>query len=330
MPRRHPTPSSHTSRRWCLVITCHVRTPAFDHVYSFSSGALAKYWTEVIVPSEVIGEILLDMVFSLFGKVDMQLPFLPIIAATDASTEYGHGGVVARASVDDVRRIARKACKSGGHVCFDEGPELPDDLLARLGPRHDLQLTLSDFDVVFSVRVETPSHINIEEANALLRYLRWVLRAKSRFAHRIVLLVDSKVVLGAISKGRSSSKPLNALVRRAAALCFAGGIILHCVFVSTKHNPSDWPSRGDAATWPTALRRRSYRNPLQVKCPGCGFMPIDHPKHLPTRLRGQVGTIHNCCIGPRGGFAFNFDLQVWESYGLLYARRLNAGTVPDL
>ena len=33
----------------------------FDHVYAFSSGALAKDWTEVIVPSEVIGEILLDM-----------------------------------------------------------------------------------------------------------------------------------------------------------------------------------------------------------------------------------------------------------------------------
>ena len=165
---------------------------------------------------------MLDMVFALFGKVDMQLPFLPIIAATDASTEYGHGGVVAHASVDDVRRITRKACKSGGHVCFDEGPDLPDDLLARLGPRHDLQLTLSDFDVIFSVRVETPNHINIEEAGALLRYLRWVLRAKSRFAHRVVLLVDSKVVLGAISKGRSSSKPLNALVRRAAAMCFAG------------------------------------------------------------------------------------------------------------
>ena len=90
-----------------------LRLSVFDHVYAFSSGALAKDWTEVIVPSEVIGEILLDMVFALFGKVDMQLPFLPIIAATDASTEYGHGGVVAHASVDDVRRIGRKACKSG-------------------------------------------------------------------------------------------------------------------------------------------------------------------------------------------------------------------------
>ena len=73
----------------------------------------------------------------------------------------------------------------------------------------------------------------------MIRYLRWVLRSTQRFRHRVVLLVDSKVVLGAIAKGRSSSKSLNALVRRAAALCFAGGLVLHCVFIPTKHNPSD-------------------------------------------------------------------------------------------
>ena len=89
----------------------------FDHIYGFCSGALARDWTKQSIPSEVLGELLLDMVFSLFGKVDMQLPFLSLIAATDASTEYGHGGVVAQASIDEVRKIARMACKSGGHVC---------------------------------------------------------------------------------------------------------------------------------------------------------------------------------------------------------------------
>ena len=71
--------------------------------------------------------------------------------------------------------------------------------------------------MIFSVRVNSPNHINIEEGVALIRYLKWVLRATSRFCHRVVLLIDSKVVLGAISKGRSSSKLLNAIVRRAAA-----------------------------------------------------------------------------------------------------------------
>ena len=221
--------------------------------------------------------MLLDTVFAIFGHVDMQLPFLPLVGATDASTEYGHGGVVAQADVATVRSIARMASKLGGHVCLNDGPELTEALLARLGPRQTIDLELRNFDVIFSVHVESPNHINLEEGHALIRYLKWVLRCSSRFGHRVVLLVDSKVVLGAIAKGRSSSKPLNAIVRRAAALCFAGGLTLHCVFISTKHNPADWQSRGDASSWPSALRHKTYRKPVRCACPGCGLLAEKHP-----------------------------------------------------
>ena len=52
-----------------------------------------------------------------------------------------------------------------------DGPELGPELLPRLGPRHDLKLELRNFDVIFSVKVETPNHIHIEEGIALLRYV---------------------------------------------------------------------------------------------------------------------------------------------------------------
>ena len=114
----------------------------FDHIYGFCSGALARDWTKLSILPEVLGELLLDMVFSLFGKVDMQWPFLPVIAATDASTEYGQGGVIDPASIDSARKIARMACKSGGHVCVGNGPGLPTELAASRGPRYDLGLEL--------------------------------------------------------------------------------------------------------------------------------------------------------------------------------------------
>ena len=101
----------------------------FDQGYGFCSGALVRDWNVRPIPCEVTGELLLDMILSLFGKVDMQLPFLPLIGATDASTEYGHGGVVAQAGFDEVRKIARMACKAGGHVCVGDGPALPAELL---------------------------------------------------------------------------------------------------------------------------------------------------------------------------------------------------------
>ena len=156
---------------------------------------------------------------------------------------------------------------------MQDGPELSSGLLARLGPRHDLQFELRKSDVVVFRGVESPNHINIEEGVALLRYSKWVLRSTSRFRHRVVLLTDSKVVLCAISKGRSSSRSFSALVRLAAALCFAGGIVLHCAFSSTKHNPADWPSRGDRSTWPAELRRRHWNSTRLQEVPRLRRVP---------------------------------------------------------
>ena len=207
---------------------------------------------------------------------------------------------------------------------MNDGPELSEALLARLGPRHNVDLQLRNFDVIFSVHVASPNHINIEEGIALIRYLKWVLRSSSRFNHRVVLLVDSKVVLGAVAKGRSSSKPLNALVRRAAALCFAGGLTLHCVFISTKHNPADWPSRGGSASWPAELRRRAYRRPTPRTCPSWGLPPDKHPRHLPRRLRGKPGSKYNCCVVFGGGFAYDYAAEQWEPYSVWFARHADA------
>ena len=157
----------------------------------------------------------------------------------------------------------------------------------------------------------------------MIRYLRWVLRAGGRFRHRVVLLIDSKVVLGAITRGRSSSRPLNALIRKAAALCFAGGLVLHCVFISTKHNPADWPSRGDASSWPAALRRRTYRPCMPANCPSCGRSPSKHPERLPRHARGQPGSKYNCCDGPAGSYAYDYDSQRWRPFSYWYAKYAN-------
>ena len=106
------------------------------------------------------------------------------------------------------------------------------------------------------MRVIDEEHINIREGRAFLALLRWVLRARGRHGHRIVILVDSRVWLGGVTKGRSSSLPLNTLLRQVAALVMAGGLVLHVVFIPTAWNPADDPSRGLAL--PRA--RRDYVN----------------------------------------------------------------------
>ena len=286
-----------------------LRLSVFNLVYDFSSGSKAKDWSRTSVPDGVIGEMLLDMVLAPFGTVHMRLPYLEVVAATDASRQYGHGGVIARLPRSEVRKIAKLASKRGGHVQLHEGQELAEALEMRLGPRHDLGIRLRDFDVIFSVRVVSPGHINLEEGRALITFVKWVLRCERRFRKRVVVLVDSKVVLGACVKGRSSSAPLNALLRRLAALCFAGGLVLHCVFVPTSHNPSDWPSRGGPETWPAELRYRRRDRAPPTRCPGCGLLPREHPACAPKRLRG-TGL---ACSDQTRAYSYDHERQVWVS-----------------
>ncbi|CAK0802386.1 unnamed protein product, partial [Prorocentrum cordatum] len=57
------------------------------------------------------------------------------------------------------------------------------------------------------------------------------------------LLLDSRVSIGAISKGRSSSTAINKLLRRRAPLQLATGSYIGCHFAPTRLQPADVPSR---------------------------------------------------------------------------------------
>ena len=134
-----------------------------------------------------------------------------------------------------------------------------------------------------------------------MRLAQWVLRSSSRFERRVVVMVDSKVIVGAVTKGRSCSIPINSILQRLAALCFAGGLVLHVVFVPTSHNPSDWPSRGGPETWPGALR---WRAPFKThKCPSCGVLASKHPLDAPRHLRGSSAVCKG--LGTRHAFIDN-------------------------
>ncbi len=231
-----------------------LRLSVFEHVYDFASGIKAKDWSVTDILPRVLEELLLDAVLSAFGAVDMQRPFLPFLGATDASTDYGHGATVAPMSGSDLRRVSRLSCKAGG-LLLAKGPLLDERLMRRLGPRHDLGLQLGDFEVVLCVQVPDPRHINLGEAASLLCFVRWVLRTRRRLNRRRSCRSTARSCSALSRRGDRRRSPLNRYLRRLAALCFAGGIVLHCVFVPRARMPADWPSRGGPATWPRELRR---------------------------------------------------------------------------
>eukprot|EP00435_Cladocopium_sp_Y103_P019932 s4028_g4.t2 len=85
------------------------------------------------------------------------------------------------------------------------------------------------------------SHINILEEASILRLVNFL--SRSRRPLRAVALVDSYVVRGATSKGRSSSRALSTVLRRVCATSLAAALYLTLPYVPTRWNPSDDPTR---------------------------------------------------------------------------------------
>lgn len=99
----------------------------------------------------------------------------------------------------------------------------------------------SKWKVHSSWNFKRQSHINILEEASLLRLANSLARVKRPL--RVVALVDSFVVRGATSKGRSSSKALSTVLRRVGAVSVAAGLYFTLPFVPTRWNPADDPTR---------------------------------------------------------------------------------------
>ena len=215
----------------------------YHKVYDFER--LPNSGSTRILPREVRSELQMSIALSLFWSANLDRPFLPIVSATDASTTFGFGVSVAPAGEALVREISTYAEKRGDYVVLDRDPageKKPPK--RRLGvPRH-LNLDPNSFKTILSVKARHGAHSNVLEAEAFLLWFRWLLRSAQRHSVRAVCLVDSKVVLGGVNKGRSSSLPILRVLRRIAALQLAGDLLLRLVYIPTECNPADAPSRG--------------------------------------------------------------------------------------
>ncbi len=214
----------------------------YDEVYAFAASEPEK--VRRCVPAACLCELLCGVVLKPFWGFDMRRPHQPLVIASDVS--------VAELDVDHVRRLARLDAKADDHAMLSGGGAPPDK--DRIGEPHDLGLRVTDFATVLSARAPE-EHINIMEGKAFLAALRWVLRRPDRHRRRVVVLIDSRVWIGAAAKGRSSSVPLLRLLRRVSALVLASGVVAHYVYIPSEHNPADAPSRG---VIPRSSRRAAH------------------------------------------------------------------------
>ena len=96
---------------------------------------------------------------------------------------------------------------------------------------------------IASSRWRKEEHINVLELRAICTAVRWVMSFRRSIGSRVLLLSDSQVVVGAVTKGRSSSPQLLRRLRTLCALVLAGGLRLSLCWVPSELNPADEPSR---------------------------------------------------------------------------------------
>jgi len=110
-------------------------------------------------------------------------------------------------------------------------------------PRNELKADWWDWKPIFSHRWEMAEHINTLELRSALGSIRWRVKVAGNIGTRALHLLDSQVVLGAITHGRSGSEQLWPVLERLNATLLGGSISLVFGYVRSEHNPADEPSR---------------------------------------------------------------------------------------
>jgi len=179
----------------------------------------------------------------------------PLIFATDAEGSGGLGGCEAATDDETWSRLYSLAEERGEYVRLDWA----DDQPAASGVT-DRRAAAAAFSIgsrwrtVFRYPAAScpevkagrdPPHINVLELRGILALMQR-LAAQGVTDCRLLVLVDSRVCVGALGKGRSSSRRLNHVLRRMAAVGLAAGISLDVVWIPTWSNPADAPSRGSS------------------------------------------------------------------------------------
>ena len=86
-------------------------------------------------------------------------------------------------------------------------------------------------------------HINVLELRAVLTSIKWRIERLGQGNLRCLHLVDSLVVLHALSRGRSSSRKMRRTLMRLNSYILASGLRPLWAYVDTGQNPADRPSR---------------------------------------------------------------------------------------
>ena len=195
------------------------------------------------LPAVVKEELLTSALCLPLAHTDIRRPVCRRIGASDAS--LAAGGRAATITTSTISHaLYRYAEHRGEHVRLDweSGGVAPTSCMQQ-APL-ELEAILADhlWTTTESCTFAHKQHINILEARMIYRELVDAVHSTTQ-PYRCLLVVDSRAAAGAWTKGRSSSKQLNRIIRRSLGWSLVGRKSLHLIWVRSGANPSDYPSR---------------------------------------------------------------------------------------
>lgn len=166
------------------------------------------------------------------------------LSATDATTKMA-GGASSSTTKDISQVLYRLCCHKGEYVRLDwTDIEVAVPPTTLVSVQHEVESLLNShkWTASRSFKFYEVGHVNVQELKALrseIKHQALHFQSKQRAIH----LVDSRVVAGAYAKGRSSSRVLNGLLRSCLVWETSSLRRISNLWVGTKWNPSDHPSR---------------------------------------------------------------------------------------
>ena len=204
------------------------------------------------LPQKCQEEVLWATLLLPFAHSCVRWPVSTVISATDATPTHA-GRAVAKVPSKLADLCYRFAVHKGEAVRLDWacGRLQPSSSMVQAPEDLEEVLLCARWRVTERSKFKVVSHINIQEMKVALKQLKNSIK-QSDAGLRLVNLCDSRVVCGAWAKGRSSSRKLNALLRRVLGHSVAGRKCLVHVWVGTSKNLVDHPSRNAPIPEPQA------------------------------------------------------------------------------
>ena len=137
------------------------------------------------------------------------------------------------------RLLLRKTNHTGSDIRVTTG----EVLNSKVFPRQSVQARWWHWESIFSQKWQRKAHINVLELEALLLSVKHQVERFKMCEARLFHLSDSYVTISVVSKGRSSSKQLQKVMRRLAAILLAHNLFLIVAHIESTENPTDFMSR---------------------------------------------------------------------------------------